>query len=85
MPRTPKASLTLGIDLAALRELIRALREEGVTRAKLENIELDLAAMPPMRALEDFATTGDDLPMVDDDDRYAHVGIKLRSNMTEPQ
>lgn len=87
MPRTPKASSTngtLNVDVEELRKLIRMLREEGVTRFdQFGAVEIELSALPPSRALEDFATTGIDelADNLDSDDRFAHVGIKIRSDM----
>lgn len=60
-----------------LREVLEVLRSFGVTRYRAADLELELAPQQPNRALEDFATTGQE-PEALEDDRFNHVGMRPR-------
>lgn len=85
--RTRSASSTRGIDLVQrldeLRQLIQALRAEGVSRIQSGDLEIELGPMVPPRALEDFAIPGMDDAPIEDDGRFDHVAIRLREPEVE--
>lgn len=66
-----------------LREVLEVLRSFGVTRYRLGDLEVELAPQQPSRALEDFATTGADAELPEDDDRFDHVGMRPRRGRGE--
>lgn len=84
---TKRASSRRGNDvyaeMDALRALIRLLRDEGVARLQSGDLVVELGAHVPARGLEDFATTGNDDELVEDDGRFDHVGIRLKK--AEPE
>lgn len=66
--------------MAELRNLIEALRAEGVARMRTGDLEIELLPYQPPRALEDFATAGEaaDPAPAEDDARFDHVSIRLK-------
>lgn len=73
-----KQNLMLGIDATDLAAMLTLLRLHGVSRLRNGDIEIELGPIMPPRSLDDFATTGTDEMIEDDDARFDHVGIKLR-------